>query len=355
MKKFIKILVPFLVLSSATLTGCKKDKKEEPTKVALTFGDMHAEKVTQITNKRFSNLIRAQESFLFVVSSPTCGCWSNFRPNIEKYIKDNKLVCYQISYKDFGDIAFTYGISGLSESTTTFFIYENGQIKHQLNSSPDKTTMESYDAFKEFMDKNVEKPGCYYINSSDIATIKESNKNAVIYFERNDCEDCSSANRTILKNYVLNHKSMNKLYVVDCQDIWKSSSDSGYEDYVNAKNLYGMAEPANPYGFGSGVFPFFSYIKNSAYESGCVLYNDSLEKVDETSFKIVDTYYTSERIATLHYSVPEVLLNKVLPKSEVVENASGYAYWNQDKANSYYGSVLNAFLDYALPNVTYTF
>lgn len=355
MKKFIKILLPFLVLSSASLVGCKNKDKKEPEKVLLTFGDVHAENVTEISTSRFSNLIKGKESFLFVVSSPTCSCWSTFRPNIEKYVRDNKLVCYQISYANFKDDAPLYGINGLSESTTTFFIYKDGAIKERLNSSSDSKTMDNYDSFVDYMNKRIEKPRAYYIKYEDFDTIKESGKNAVIYYERNGCGDCSSANGTILKNYVLNHLSMNKLYVLDFQDIYRTSDDPAYISYISQKQIYGMTEYNNPYGFGNGVFPFFSYIKNKEYESGCVLYNDTLEKVNESTFRIIDSYYTQERNARLHYSVPSVLQGSTLAKSEVIENASGYAYWDQEKANTFYGQVLNAFLDYSLPNVTYTF
>ena len=96
MKKLCKLLVPFLVLSTGVLTGCDKDKK-----AYLSFGDVHAASFSSISTDDLSDHIEAEESFLLVVNSTTCGCWSDFQKILLPYISENKVICYQISYDEY--------------------------------------------------------------------------------------------------------------------------------------------------------------------------------------------------------------------------------------------------------------
>lgn len=364
MKKVVNLLVPFLVLSSITLVGCKNGKKNKDSnegKVLLSFGDMNASGVTEIDVKKLSNLVASKDSFILTVSSTTCSCWATFKPVVEKYITENKLVCYQITYDKLEnpDIAAAYGLYGLASSTTTFAIFENGKVVKDkvINSNDNKKTMEDYSTFKKFMGENVIKPGCFFINKENVEQIKNSGKNAVIYFERTECGDCNAVNPGILRSYVSAHSNMNKVYVLDCQDLWRRSSDEDYQSYLDAKDELGLSTKNNPtYGYGSGVFPFFSFIENGEYSTGAVIYNDTVEK-QENKYVVTDSYYTTERVASLKYNA-SVVKNMELTADDVDEveyNNVTYCSWNHDAADKVYKSILYSFLDYCLPKVNHNF
>ena len=354
MKKLVKILVPFLVASSALFSGCK-NKKNDDTRIQLDFGDIHAFETTEITIEKLNELVKAKENFLFVVSTNTCGCWSEFRPNLERYLADNHLICYRVSYDQIKDVASAYELYLLSSSTTTFAIFENGKVKTTLCSSDDSKIMYDEKKFAQYMNETVRLPGCYFITKNDYLSIKDSDKNAVIYFERTACGDCTALNPGLLRSYVKAHPNMNKIYVVDCQPYWRAQTDGDYESvYVAAKNEFGLSETTNPnYGFGKGVFPFFSYIENGNYASGAVIYNDSVN----TNLIVTESYYTTERVASLEYT-NTVVQGKQLAESDVSKgsyNDHDYVIWNHDSADKVYEGILNSFLDYALPKTTFEF
>lgn len=349
MKKLVKILLPFLVASSAIFSGCDKNKKKDE-RVQLDFGDVHTFETTEITLSKLNELVNAKENFLFVVSTNSCGCWNEFRPNLERYIVDNKLICYRMDYNAIESVAADgYQLYKLSRSTTTFAIFENGKVKTTLCSSDDSKIMYDEKKFAQYMDENVRLPGCYFITKNDYFSIKESDKNAVIYFERTACGDCGALNPGLLRSYVKNRSLQHKIYVVDVQPYY------GTEQYQTIKDGFGMSEtdkdgnPNNPYGFGSGVFPFFSYIENGNYASGAVVYNDSVG----SDLIVNNSYYTTERVANLPYT------NTVVKGTQLNENdvsrIGDYVMWNHDSADKVYESILNSFLDYALPKVTFEF
>ena len=352
MKKLVKILVPFLVASSTILSGCKNKNKTDD-RVLLSFGDVHATEATEITLQKLNEVVKAKDSFMLVVSTNSCGCWDEFRPNLNKYLSTYRTLCYKVDFNQIKDVASAYGLFLLSSSTTTFAIFENGKLKTSLCSSDDKNIMYDEKKFFQYMEETVRLPGCYFITKDDVATIKESGKNAVIYFERTECGDCTSMNPTILRSYVNDHPNANKIYVLDCQPYWRKSTDADYQSYLDTKDELGLSNVNNPtYGYSSGVFPYFSYIENGAYASGAVIYNDRVEQQD-SKYIVTSSYYTSERVASLQYT-DTVLVGKELTSNDV--NVSDYGpSWTHESANETYKNILNSFLDYALPKVTFTF
>ena len=350
MKKLVKILLPFLVVSSAVLSGCKK-KEVEDTRIQLDFGDVHTFETTEITIEKLNELVQAKENFLFVVSTNTCGCWNEFRPNLERYLVDNHLICYRVTYDQIKDVASAYELYLLSSSTTTFAIFENGKVKTTLCSSDDSKIMYDEKKFAQYMNETVRLPGCYFITKNDYLSIKESGENAVIYFERTKCGDCTALNPGLLRSYVNKHPNMKKIYVVDCQPYWRASDAGDYGSvYVATKNELGMSIETNPvYGFDKGVFPFFSYIENSTYASGAVVYNDSVD----SNLVVTESYYTAERVANLQYT-NTVIQGKQLSEEDVSKYGP-FVMWNHDSADKVYEGILNSFLDYALPKTTFEF
>ena len=357
MKKVVKILLPFLVASSALFSGCKKDKNKDKNKqdsrVLITFGDVHATQTREIDLAKLAEITNAKENFLFVVSTNTCGCWSEFEPILNDYLSNNKVVCYRMDFHSFKDAAATYGLANASSSTTTFAIFENGKVKTFLNNADDSNIMYSSSNFKRYMDETVILPSCYYITREDVNTIKSSNKNAVIYFVRSACGDSSDLNRGLLRSYIQNHQGMKKIYTLDCQDYWRSSQSEDYQSYLDTKNELGLSNVNNPtYGYDAGVFPYFEYIENGQYASGCVIYNDTVTKQDN-KFIVSNSYYTPERVASLEYT------NKVIKGLELTSDDvftyGNYAGWKNEAADKQYKEILDSFLDYALAKQTFNF
>ncbi|MBR4378509.1 MAG: hypothetical protein IKP50_06505 [Bacilli bacterium] len=359
MKKLVKILLPFLVVSSTVLSGCKK-KEVQDNRIQLDFGDVHATTYKNLSS--ISDLEKLtkddKESFLLVVNSTTCTCWNDFQQVLNSYITKNKVICYQMDFSNFenSDIAIKYDLTMLTKSSTTFAIFEQGKLKTTLNTSNDQNIMYDDKKFSQYMNETVKLPGCYLITKDDYYTIKSAEKSAVIYFERTECGDCTALNPGLLHSYVKNHKMENKIYVLDCHPYWRAKSDEDYSStYLAAKDEFGLSEidrngdNNNPYGFGSGVFPFFSYIENGQYASGAVIYNDSVG----SDLIVSDSYYTAERVANLPYT-NTVIKGKQLTEDDVSRRGS-YVGWNHDSADKIYEGILNSFLDYALPKVTFNF
>ena len=354
MTKVVKILLPFLVASSTLISGCKKNKTDN--RVFLSFGDVHASETRLVDVAKLAELTNAKENFLFVVSTNTCGCWAEFQPVLNSYLSKNKALCYRIGFDEFKTAAATYGLANVSSSTTPFAIFENGKVKTFLNSSNDKFMYDEA-KFTKYMDEQVILPTCYFITKNDVSTIKASGKSAVIYFERSACGDCTELNPGLLRSYISNHKDMKKLYVLDCQEYWRSSEATDYQSYLDFKNEMGMSTVNNPtFGYAAGVFPYFQYIENGQYASGSVIYNDTISKQDN-KYIVSESYYTTERVTSLQYT-NTVIKGLELSANEVseVEYKGNYFYnWKSESKNSYYKSILDSFLDFALPKQTFNF
>ena len=149
-------LLPFLVVSTALFSGCKKeDKKNEDKRVLISFGDVHATETKVIDLEKLAEITNAKENFLFVVSTTTCGCWHEFEPVLNNYLSNKKVLCYRMDFKDFKDAAATYGLVNSSSSTTTFAIFEDGKVKTFLNTANDSNIMYDSNKFIKYMVKKI--------------------------------------------------------------------------------------------------------------------------------------------------------------------------------------------------------
>lgn len=355
MKKLGKILLPIMAFSVCALSGCNKDDR-----VLLSFGDVHATSCKEITTDYLNDVIDRQESFCLVVNSTTCGCWHDFKPSLEAFVKENKTICYQISYDNYIKLSVDarHGLNSLSSGNTTFAIFENGNLKKTIttNTAKNREIMYSGEKFAQYMSENVILPKCFFIEKDDVAVIKASEKAAVIYFERSACGDCNALNPTLLRSYIKNHSDMNCIYVLDCQPYWASKekhTEEQYQAYLDFKAEMGLTTSTNPdYGYGSGVFPYFSLIENGNYTSGAVVYNDTVEEVNG-KYIVTDSYYSEEMVQKLSYTNTVVKGMEISSKDLIIN--PGYVSWPHENANKVYEPILNVFLDEALPKVTFKF
>ena len=345
MKKLGRILLPFVCLNACLLSGCGNDSK-----IQLSFGNIHATAVEEkFTVVELDRKVESKESFLLVVADTTCACWSDFRPIINSYVKDNHVDCFFLTYNYFADYASKYGIE-LTKGTTKFIVFEEGAPKIQLKSTAEDKTLKDKAAFYKFMEGNVKLPKAYFINEGDYGEVTENG--AIIYFERSGCGDCTYLNPTVLANYVKKHPDMNNIYVIDCQ-WWKDDLD--IVEYQAKKNNYGLSHCNNPeYGYDDGVFPFFSFVKKGNYLSGAVAFNDEVSKVNG-KYVITNSYYDQDRLERFDYLAnvqTKVLEGIELPASDVSDNGE-WISWMKDKAVKYYEPIIDAFLDTYLPQVNY--
>lgn len=328
---------------STTLFSCKNNGKKDDNKIILDFGQFNSTGVTQIDSIEFQTLADDAKlgNFMFVVSSTRCICWKEFKPLIEKYIKENNMICYEIPYNLFSELAPTYKMI-VSSATTTLAIFENGQVKYTLKSGVNEE-MDDYKKLEKFLNATVAKPGCYLVNEEDINTIKNSDKSAVIYYEKSECGDCTYINPRMLRTYVKNHKDMKPIYVLDGQS-WV-----GKENYQDKKDEFGLSTVNNPtYGYDTGYFPYFSYMENGEYKSGCVIFNDTIE-----GNTVTNSYFTTERVKNLEYT-KTVIQGKQLAEDDI-KSFEEFTSWKQDSAAKVYEPILNDFLNYYLPKTTFTF
>ena len=351
MKKLLKILMPFFIASSVVFSGCKK-KETKDSRVALSFGDMHASESKEVTMTNLKDSVKSKENFLFVVTSNGCSCWGSFQPVLNSYLSENKALCYRMSYNDFEPYAHTFkGLESVSSGTTTFAIFENGEVKTTLCSSDNSRIMYNTASFAKYMSETVKLPLCYLITMEDVTAIKASGKNAVIYFERTGCGDCQSILPGILREYSESHLGGNKIFVVDFQPFYD------YSNYGELKKEYGLSTHNNPtYGYGDGVFPYFSYISNGDYASGAVIYNEKISFIDN-KYIVSESYYTEERAVNLEYT-NTVLVGKEVPPGEIdsgVYNGVTYYSWNHGCSDKTYKPILHSFLDTYLPRVDFSF
>lgn len=352
MKKYVKFLLPFLVVSSA-LVGCNDKKDNSDSRVLLSYGDINANAITQIDATELKTRISYEESFIFVVYDGTCGCWRDFRDGLlEPYIKENKVIAYVMPLGEFksANLSGTIGIIPTNGSSS-LVIFENGKVKKTLSTDTSKE-MKDKNAFYSFMNSTVKLPKAYLISEANANAMMESDKTSLIYFERSQCGDCNLVNRTILKRYLNSYEGDKKLYILDCQP-WKSLSNEAYQ---TKKDTYGLSTVNNPtYGFDTGVFPFFSLVSNKQYISGAVAFNDSLK--EENGKVVVDnTYYSTVRQSSLEYV--KDLDVKALEGVEVKEEDRVYTTrykWSEEASIKAYEPFIKAFLDYALAKQTFTF
>lgn len=359
MKKIAKILIPILTICSATVFTSCNNKKEENGKVLLNFGDIHSKgviddsddnalSVDELVNK----IEEKNEPMLLAISTEFCGCWSSFRPLVDKYVKDNQLICYHKTDKQMGAYIEKYGIKFVA-GKVTLAIIENGKAKYSIVHDYDKEETTVQSKFNELMDGLIEKPKFYYVTEDDVKTMKASDKSEIIYYSRSGCGDCTYINKSILCDYSKEKDFNQKIYVLDCQKFVRSSDDPNYNLYLEKKDELGLSTKNNPkYGYNAGVFPYLTLIENGVCTTAAVCYNETLTKVND-KVVITDNYYDGSR--NLKYTDVSLLNTEVPEGKYVYSEKYDYYSWDRKASTEAYKPLIYSFLDYAIPKITYTF
>ena len=351
MKKSLKFFLPILAVSSTCLFACKKDEKE---KTHLTYGNIHMTEASfdldlkvvggnyqyELSYNTLKEKIESKnENFMLAVVNNGCECWTTFSAVLNQYCNETKAVCYTINLESIINENH-FGIK-MESSSSSFAVFKNGTCKFSLCTNSNQNEMYDYQNFKNLLDKRVILPKMMYIEEEDYTGkiyTTENPKDAVVYLKRSGCGDCKRIDQIALKPYFESHSSSNVLYILDCQKY------VGTEGYATKKAEFGMTD--STFGYGEGLFPFFVYIKNGAISSAASAYNESVNSEN----KLTGTYYTPDHVAANEYQA-EVLEGKQLSSDDVLVSQE-VRTWKQEPRDATYKSLIESFLNYALPKVT---
>lgn len=356
MKKIKSLFIAPLALVSLMASSCSSGS----SKIALIFGDKNASDVVEITYNDLKSKIEEKETFILTVQPDTaCYCWSDFYPIVKNYLTEKHLIVYHIKYDAFGD-KDNLGLN-IRKGYTSFAISENGEWKQNLISDGNDI-FKSADKFSTYMSEVAYLPHYFFVNLEDVNNMRKSEEQSVVYFARSNCPDCSYVDKTTLREFAKNNIYRKDMYILDCENI-------GIREYVddkkseltpeskvawaNFKMQYGLANNYNEtYGYDSGYVPTFQVIKaengETKYVSGCVYFNDTLEKRGD-NYYVKTSFYSEKRAANLQY-LSDFSGTKVLEGLEVskddAKDYGGYIAWNQKAQSKYHAPLLEAFLNY---------
>lgn len=353
MKKFRSLfVVNFALLFATNLSGCSSNEK-----VDILFGDMHAESLTTVSYGVLKEKVDSKENFMLTVQySDNCGCWSDSKPIIERYIKEKHVNVYHIKLEELDGNNNRFGIDIIS-GNVTFAIFKDGAVKSSTTTKED--SLKIYDSFVSYVESVIQLPKMYFVNLDDVNGLYSNGEKNIVYFARNGCGDCTYVNGSGLKNWSANTKEYaKKIYILDCDKVPERYQEDGKTvdpvKWQNFKHKYGLSNLNNPtYGYDTGYVPTFLLVQGDGtttnYLSGCVVFNDKVEKAEDGSYYVTNSYYTDERLPNLQYidsSVKTKVLKGMKLESGVIDNGH-YAYWDHPSAEAYHNVFLEKFLNWA--------
>ena len=352
MKKLRSLfVVNFALLLAANLTACSNNKK-----VDILFGDLHAESLTTLSYGKLKEKVDSKENFMLAVQySDNCGCWSDSKPIMERYIKEKHVNIYHIKLEELDGNNNRFGIDIIS-GNVTFAIFKDGEVKASTTTKED--SLKIYDSFVAFTESVIQLPKMYYISLTDLNNLYKTPEKNIIYFSRNTCGDCSYVNTSGLKSWSENTKEYaKKIYVLDCdQPGIRYDAEGKYDKelWQAFKHSYGLSTAINPtYGYDNGYVPTFYLIQGSetgpSFLSGSVTFNDTVTKGEDGAYYVTNSYYTEERLPNLQYmdsGVKTKVLKGMKLDSGVIDNGN-YTYWDHPAAEKYHNVFLEKFLNWS--------
>lgn len=345
-----KILLTFpIAISALFFSSCSSNSK-----ISITYGKYQAETFEELNYNSFEELVKDKMSFILAVEPTTsCACWTNFKPILNNYISSKNALIYHMKYEMFEDNK-TYNLN-LRKGYTTFAIFEDGSLRHNLISEEQKIFKEQ-EAFNSFMESAINLPHFLYINFEQLKTLSSKSEKNIFYFSRSGCGDCSYVNRNFLPKYAKSNINQKDVYILDCDQMAIDYSTPLYDESHNPtpfwktfKQDWGLGNKYNTlYGYDDGYVPTFLLINSENgklnFSSGAVYFNDSIEKVNSV-YKVTNSYYTSERLEHLEY-LKDFNGTKVLKGLELKNEEVSSSYWNQVDAAKYHDPLLEQFLNY---------
>lgn len=354
MKKLL--LLPLLVLP--LLTGCDGNKEVE--KCRLTFGSKMQEgnkdAIKELSNSELLVKTRdQQEVFLLAVYqdqySEECLCWKTFKDVLKTYCYKYDGLVYTYNAHNQDETLSHLKIEKLNESTPYLYIFKGEKLVKKFSHANNRQRKLFEDTSAEEMRtqicKYVDNPSLYYVDEENISNSEPQ----VVMFMRGGCSDCKYALGEVIIPYISYAYICSPIFLFDMQKYYDLSKypDASEEEkayYQNLKDKYGLSEAEdNPFGYQQGVVPTIQYRDFGKVKAAAVYFNDVVDKREDGSYYISDSYYSEERkeIPTEPYTFPNVLKGMTLTEG-VIENNGKY-YWSQEAANKYHKENFVAFLN----------
>lgn len=359
-KKLLPLLV--LLLVPFGISACSSSK------ASLTYGtyiksepdSLKELSTTELKNKATED----KEVFLLAVYqdkySDDCLCWNTFKNVIANYSNTYHEVVYTFNAYNQDIELKKLNIEKREDSTPLLYIFNGEKLitKFSYGNSQDKAIFEDLkgEAMNTRIHRKVNKPTMYHVNEEWLDENYTKTEELCLLFFRNKCGDCKYVMPNVIIPYIYSHNIKKQLYVFDIQPLYDLITKDGRTDkdalarYQALKEKYGLSEAGNPtYGYQNGVVPTIQYVKNGKLEDASVYFNDSLGRKDTTSFYVLESFYSEERLPNLKYlkgMSKEQAVIEGKPAKAVINAADGTIYWNQSEADQYHRPLLEAFLKY---------
>lgn len=361
MKKRLLTLLPLLVIPFS-INACSSSK------ASLTYGTYiksDASSLKELTNDELKNkATEDKEVFLLAVYqdkySDDCLCWNTFKNVIANYTNTYHEVVYTFNAFNQDDSIKKLNIEKREDSTPLLYVFNGDKlvVKFSYANNQDKAIFEDLkgEAMNTRVHRKVNKPTMYFINEEWMTTNYTATEELCLLFFRSACGDCKYVIPNVIIPYINKYQLNKNLLLFDIQSQYNDARKEGAtaeekEHYQNLKDKYGLSEKGNAtYGYQNGVVPTIQYVKNGKLEDASVYFNDAIEKKEDGTFYISNSYYSEERLKDLKYlsKLPKeqsVLKGKEV-KTGVISNQKGGYYWSQEEASKSHRPLLEAFFDY---------
>lgn len=355
MKKLL--LLPLLVLP--LLTGCDGNKEVE--KARLTFGSKMQEgnedAIKELSNSELLVKTRDEkEVFLLAVYqdrySEECLCWKTYKEVLKTYCYKYRGLVYLYNAHNQDETMSHLKIEKINQSTPYLYIFNGEKIVKKFSHANNRQRKIFEDTSAEEMNSqvraHVKSPLLYFTDEESIA----NDSKQVVMFMRNGCSDCKYSLREVIIPYINEHNIDKNVYLFDMQKYYdlarqENASEEEKAYYQNLKNRFGLSEAEdNPFGYQQGVVPTIQYRKDGKVEAAAVYFNDVIEKREDGTYFIADSFYSGERKEALkdQYTFPNVLKGMTVMDG-VIEGKNNTYYWSQSAASKYHKPNFEAFLD----------
>ena len=332
------LIIPFLTSCSKNEVGINK----------ITYGTLLDTEAREIDGNTLVSKMNKENFLIAVHPDPgSCSCWTNFNLVLSAAAKRFNLLTYKIHYSEINEELYNNGNGFLRiDDAPTFYIVLNGKIHKRFlypsstNSDDDIGLFFNEETLKMVVEKYCTLPTLYFVNEG---ILDEKIKNdALVYYIRESCPDCSFATPNVLKNYFKEKNYNNKIYVFDLDPFYNKEGYQELKDKFNLSNINN-----EKFGYNKGVVPTFQYYKNGVLTSACVYFNENeIAKKSDGTFYIKESYFSETRVKNLEYT-NTVLDGTIIPSEYIAEDTvSGYIGIKNDQYHaSLYDPILTSFLD----------
>ena len=299
MKKLSKITPILLAIPTLLFSSCHAGEIDK-SKIALDYGHIRQNAIVDISElgelsySELQSLIDSKQNFVLLVYNEGCGCWTDFHPLAKQYV--NK---FFVDFKVMNVLDIpgnnSYGIYTGAGLMPSIVFFRRGKLIRQTVygklKENNRKMFKQYDAFEEYMKKNVYSPHMLYIDKEVLDHKIEINEYFNLYVARTGCGDCAAIDQNVL--YKWSTKNAGKLLANDLY-IFDLAPYRGTEQYQSIKDQYGLSDITTnePFGYGEGFVPTFQRRHGGQIEDMITVLNDSANEEN-----IVTSYFNETRIA----------------------------------------------------------